>query len=220
MEVLKLKEILKGSKPAVIAVDLHRGHMDPKVATMPIPDDRVEHVMEKNEKFFNMCRELDIPIIHQLTLYRNKEEILSNPYWRETSGDPERPRKKVAEHQLADGPGVEVMPSLIKDGDYVIDTKKRYNCFLRTDLEFLLNTLEVDTLLVTGVNTNSCVLATSIDGNNRDFKVIVNEDCVDSIDGKEAHENALQMIRLAFGWVGSTDEIMEALKQNVNLEKA
>lgn len=210
-----MKNILKNSKPAVIAVDLHRGHLDPEVATMPIPSDRVDHVISENERFFNKCREFGIPIIHQLTLYRNKDEILSNPYWRETSGDPTKPRKRVAEHQLADGPGVEVMPTLIKDGDYVVDTKKRYNCFLRTDLEFLLNSLNVDTLLVTGVNTNSCVLATSIDGNNRDFKVIVNEDCVDSIDGKEAHENALQMIRLAFGWTATTDEIIEALNYNM-----
>lgn len=215
-----MKNILKDSKPAVIAVDLHRGHLDPEVATMPIPADRVDHVIKENERFFNKCRELGIPIIHQLTLYRNKDEILSNPYWRETSGDPTKPRKRVAEHQLADGPGVEVMPTLIKEGDYVVDTKKRYNCFLRTDLEFLLNSLEVDTLLVTGVNTNSCVLATSIDGNNRDFKVIVNEDCVDSIDGKEAHENALQMIRLAFGWTATTDEIVEALNENLKLTKA
>src|SRR5690625_1263781 len=207
-----MKNILKDSKPAVIAVDLHRGHLDPEVATMPIPADRVDHVIKENERFFNKCRELGIPIIHQLTLYRNKDEILSNPYWRETSGDPTKPRKRVAEHQLADGPGVEVMPTLIKDGDYVVDTKKRYNCFLRTDLEFLLNSLNVDTLLVTGVNTNSCVLATSIDGNNRDFKVIVNEDCVDTIDGKEAHESALQMIRLAFGWTATTDEVINAIK--------
>src|SRR5690625_4705150 len=157
-----MKNILKNTKPAVIAVDLHRGHLDPEVATMPIPTERCGPVISENERFFNQCRELGIPIIHQLTLYRNKEEILSNPYWRETSGDPNRPRKRVAEHQLADGPGVEVMPTLIKDGDFTIDTKKRYNCFKETDLDFLLKSLGVDTLFVTGVNMNSCVLATSI----------------------------------------------------------
>jgi len=212
-----MKELLKNARPAVIGVDLHRGHLDPEVATMPIPTERCAPIIKENEKFFNECRELGIPIIHQLTLYRNKKEILNNPYWRITSGDPTKPRKRVAEHQLVDGSGVEVMPSLIKEGDYTIDTKKRYNCFTETDLEFLLNALEIDTLLVTGINTNSCVLATAIGGNTRDFKVIVNKDCVDTIDGKEAHESALKMIDLAFGWTAKTDEIIEALSQNATV---
>jgi nicotinamidase-related amidase len=206
---MKLERILKGTKPAVIAIDLHRGHLDPEVATMPLPTEKCRPIIDANKRFFNRCRQLGIPVIHLVTLYRNEEEILSNPFWRAKNEDPNASRKNVGKHNLHYMPGVEVIPSLIKDGDHIVDTKKRYNCFRATDLEFLLRSMGVDTLLITGVNTNSCVLATSVDACNRDFKVVVVENCVDTMDGEEAHSAGLKVISTAFGWVMTSDEITE-----------
>jgi nicotinamidase-related amidase len=203
-----LKQILRSTKPAVVAIDLHRGHLDPEVATMPLAAEKCQSIINANEQFFNQCRQLEIPIIHLVTLYRNEEEILSNPFWRAKNEDPNVSRKNVGKHNLYYMPGVEVIPSLIKDGDHVVDTKKRYNCFRATDLEFLLRSMGIDTLLVTGVNTNSCVLATSVDACNRDFKVVVVEDCVDTMDGEEAHQAGLKVISTAFGWVMPSSDII------------
>jgi nicotinamidase-related amidase len=61
---------------------------------------------------------------------------------------------------------------------------------------------------MTGVNTNSCVLATTTAANVRDYAVIVVEDCVDSMDGPELHAAGLACIRTAFGFVMNTDEVM------------
>lgn len=204
-----MERILKGTKPAVVAIDLHRGHLDPEVATMPLAAEKCQPIIDANEKFFNRCRELKIPIIHVVTLYRNDQEILSNPFWRAKNEDPNATRKNVGKHNLFYMPGVEVIPDLIKDEDHVVNTKKRYNCFRATDLEFLLRSMDLNTLLVTGVNTNSCVLATSVDACNRDFKVVVVEDCVDTMDGEEAHEAGLKVISTAFGWVMKSAEITE-----------
>ncbi|WP_210238489.1 cysteine hydrolase family protein [Aquibacillus sediminis] len=204
--------INKDSKLAVIAIDLHRGHLDPEVATMPLPAEQSDVVIEANKRFFGECRNLNIPIIHVLTLYRNKEEILSNPAWRFKSEDPNATRNNVANHNLIGMPGTEIIPELLKEGDHVVDTKKRYNCFRSTDLEFLLHSLEVDTILLTGVNTNSCVLATTVDGSVKDFNAIVIEDCVDTMDGEELHEAALKVISTAFGWVRSSSEVIELVK--------
>ena len=66
-----------------------------------------------------------------------------------------------------------MMPGLLDAGDWVVNTKKRYDCFLGTDLDFLLRTHGINTLLITGVNTNSCVLATTTAANVRDYAVIV-----------------------------------------------
>jgi nicotinamidase-related amidase len=50
----------------------------------------------------------------------------------------------------------ELIPQLYDSGqDWVVNTKKRYNCFVETDLDFLLHTHGINTLLLTGVNTNS-----------------------------------------------------------------
>jgi len=111
-------------------------------------------------------------------------------------------------HNIIGGPGCTVMPQLFDARDLVVDTKKRYDCFLGTDLDFLLRSHGIDTVLISGVNTNSCVLATAAAANVRDYAVIVVEDCVDSMDGAGLHEAALACIRTAFGLVMKSDAVM------------
>ncbi len=193
---------------AVLAIDLHRGHLDPAVATMPLPEDVSKQVIENNRIFFEKCRRLNIPIIHLLTRYRSEQEILSNPAWRERSNDPNATRKNVAKHNLEGLPGVQVIPELWDDRDILIDTKKRYDCFVATDLDFVLKTMGITTLWVTGVNTNSCCLATSIDASCRDYDVTMVSECVDTMDGPEFHEMALKVFERAFGKVKTGDQLI------------
>jgi nicotinamidase-related amidase len=64
----------------------------------------------------------------------------------------------------------------------------------------LRTTLGVNTLLITGVNTNSCVIATAIAASTMDYAPIVISDCVNTCDGPEFHDQALSIIERAFGW--------------------
>jgi nicotinamidase-related amidase len=195
-------------KAAVVAIDLHRGHLDMAVATMPMSPDGAARVIAANARLFGWCRTGGIPVIHLVTGYRDAEEIRANPFWRTRAEDPAATRKHVMRHNLLGGPGCATMPQLLDPTDWVVATKKRYDCFLGTDLELLLRTHGINTLLVTGVNTNSCVLATVAAANVRDYSVIVVEDCVDTMDGPALHEAGLLCIRTAFGLVMSTDEVM------------
>lgn len=191
-----------------MAIDLHRGHLDPAVATMPLPADRAAVVVEANRRFFDGCRAAGIPIVHLVTRYRDAQEIRSNPFWRTRADDPAASRKHVERHNLDGGPGCEIMPGLHVAGDFVVDTKKRYDCFVATDLDFMLRRHGINTLLVTGVNTSSCVLATTIRANVLDYAAVCIEDCVDTIDGPSLHDAALACIRAAFGWVMTSDEAL------------
>ena len=195
-------------KAAVVAIDLHRGHLDMAVATMPTTPDVAARVIAANRRLFDWCRGAGIPVIHQVTSYRDVEEIRINPFWRTRAEDPNSTRKNAMRHNIIGGPGCTVMPQLLDASDFIVNTKKRYDCFLGTDLDFLLRSHGINTLLVTGVNTNSCVLATTTAANVRDYSVIVVEDCVDSMDGPELHKAGLACIRTAFGLVMNTDEVM------------
>lgn len=73
----------------------------------------------------------------------------------------------------------------------------------------MLKSHGITTLLITGVNTNSCVLATTTAANVRDYSVIVVEDCVDSMDGADLHAAGLLCIKTAFGFVMDTDAVMK-----------
>lgn len=198
-------------RPAVIAIDLHRGHMDPAVATMPLAPEKCGPVIEANRRFFDAARGRGIPVIHLLTMYRSVDEIRTNPFWRTRADDPKATRKNVERHNLAGGPGVEVMPELLAPSDWVIDSKRRYDCFIGSELEFCLQKNNINTLLITGVNTNSCVLATAVSACVRDFAAIVIKDCVDTMDGDAMHEAALACIGAAFGWTMTGSEALAAV---------
>ncbi len=198
-------------RPAVMTIDLHRGHLDPEVATMPLPDDISAAVLGANLALLGRAREAGIPAVHLVTSYRDESEIVSNPFWRSIA-DTSATRANNRRHNLEGGPGVALMPGVYQDGDAVLTTKKRYDCFLATDLEFVLRrSLDVNTLLIGGVNTNSCVLTTTTAASVRDFACIVVEECVDTMDGPDFHEAALKLIDRAFGWVMTIDEALAAV---------
>ena len=191
---------LDAIRAAVVAIDCHRGHLDPEVATMPAPPETARRIIEANRRFFERCRERGVPIIHLVTSYRDAAEIRANPFWRTRADDPNATRKNVERHNLQGSVGCEIIASLYdEERDWVIDTKKRYDCFVGTDLDFLLRSHGINTLLITGVNTNSCVLCTVAAANVRDYAPVVVEDCVDTMDGAELHADALLCIRTALG---------------------
>lgn len=196
--------------PAVVTIDLHRGHLDPDVATMPLPADVAARVVAANVAFLDAVRQRGVPVVHVVTGYHDVEEIASNPWWRHVA-DTSETRANVLRHQLPGSPGLELMPGLLDEKrDVVVQNKKRYDCFAATELDHVLRSRGVDTLLLTGVNTNSCVLATTIAANVRDYAAVVVEECVDTMD-PALHANALGIIRQAFGWVATTEQVVAAL---------
>ena len=199
-------------RPAVVTIDLHRGHLDPERATLPLPAETAGAVVAANIVFLDRARARGIPVIHVVTEYRRREEISSNPFWAAIA-ETEATRGNILRHNLPGSAGTELMPGISRPGDVVIGFKRRYDCFLGTDLEFTLRNLGANTLLITGVNTNSCVVATTIVASTKDFACIVIEDCVDTVDGPEFHEGALEIVRRAFGWTSKSDAVVEMLRE-------
>ncbi|WP_147916293.1 cysteine hydrolase family protein [Ruania zhangjianzhongii] len=195
---------------AVVTIDMHPGHLDPTVATMPLSADAAARVIEANRVLVDGARSHGLPVVHVVTAYHSREEIASNPWWSEVAGG-DATRANVLNHQLVSGNGLVVVPEILDpDHDIVILHKKRYDSFVATELDHVLRSRGVGTLLLTGVNTNSCVLATTVAANARDYAPIVVSDCVDTMD-PALHEPALAIIRQAFGWVATAEEILEAL---------
>jgi nicotinamidase-related amidase len=199
-----------GPKAAIVAIDLHRGHLDMEVATMPTSPEVAKQVIAANKRLFDWARTVNIPIVHLLTQYRDVQEIASNPFWRTRAEDPQATRKNVLRHNIEGMPSVAIVPELYdRERDFVVDTKKRYDCFIGTDLDFTLRSHGINTLLITGVNTNSCVLATTTAANVRDYAVIVVKDCVETMDGAALHEAGLLCIKTAFGFVLDSNEVQK-----------
>jgi biuret amidohydrolase len=197
---------------AVVSIDMHRGHLDPAVATMPLPAERCEPLLERTRALFEAVRLVGVPIVHVVTTYRDEAEISSSPIWLVKSKDASATRRNALRHNLEGGPGTELMPGLHRAGEPLLTTKKRYSSFLGTELDWLLRSrLNADTLILVGVNTNTCVLCAAFEACNRDYRVIVASDCVDTMDGPDLHSFALQTISVSLGWTWNNASITEAL---------
>lgn len=201
---------LSARRVAVVTIDVHRGHLDPAVATMPLPAEVSARVVAANIQLVEAARERNIPVVHVVTSYHGVQEIASNPWWSAVA-DTDATRRNVLRHQLPGSPGLEVMPEVLdREYDIVVRNKKRYDCFHASELDHVLRARGIDTVLVTGVNTNSCVLATTVSGNARDYAMVVVEECVETMD-PALHQAALSVIRQAFGWVATIKEVVSAL---------
>ncbi len=203
---------LDPSRTALVAVDMHRGHLDPAVATLPLAAERCGPVIKRAAALFADLRARGVPVVHVVTEYRDAAEIAVNPFWQAAHDDPSKARKGVLGHNLAGSAGTEIIPELHDPRDLVVRSKKRYSVFTPTDLEFVLRRrLGADTVILAGVNTTTCVLCAAFEATNRDFRVIVAADAVDSMDGEEMHRFALRLIAAAIGWPLTNDEILRAL---------
>jgi len=73
--------------------------------------------------------------------------------------------------------GAEVIDELpIMEGDVVLP-KRRFSAFFKTDLDMTLRTLGIETIAVTGLTTEVCVLSTLLDGLANDFNSVLISDC-------------------------------------------
>jgi len=71
--------------------------------------------------------------------------------------------------------------------------KPKHSGFFSTTLDILLSYLEVETLILTGLTANNCVLFTANDAYMRGYRVIVPSDCVASASESETQMGLAQM---------------------------
>ena len=124
--------------------------------------------------------------------------------------------KKLIEHCLTESErGREIVEKLLPDEDDYFVLKPKHSGFFFTTLEVLLDYLKVETLVLTGVAGNICILFTASDAFMRDFKVIVPPDCIAS-NTPELNEQALQQVKTVLDGrlIASTDLDWQALKQD------
>lgn len=198
-------------KTAILTVDLHHGHLDPEIATLPVESNTAAEVLDHAETLVTRARNAGYPILHVTTGYRDAAEILSNPKWSSTEASEGDSRESISEHNIIGSKGLEIMPELLEEEDIVLQPKKRYSPFLNTDLEFVLRNRDIGRLIIAGVNTNTCVQCTCFEATNRDYEVVVVEECVASMDGEEFDRIGLMNIDQALGAVRSLDDTLEFL---------
>jgi len=224
VDTLKARLRLNLSTTAIVAVDMHRGHLDPAIATMPATPEDCASVISYSKDLLDFARGQGISVIHVIMIQRNipgfGAEGLNLKFWQalheianaENRLTPGR-KSTAADHNLEGSPGTQIIPELLQPSDYVINNKKRLDCFYGTDLEILLRVLKTETMVLIGINTNTCVLNTAFTACNRDFQVVVISDCVASMYGRDLHVLGLENIKRCLGYVLTVQEFKEKVAE-------
>lgn len=211
-------------RTAILAVDVHRGHLDPEMGTMPVAPEDATRVRAACARLLAGARAFHVPVVYVLLTYRRTTppglESMGNPFWRavEAARESMTPggRSTIVHHNQEGSPQTETPPELVpQPGDYVIRSKKRLSAFYGTELDVLLRALETETVIIVGINTNTCVLCTAFDAFNRDLRVIVASDAVASMYGEDLHVFGLENLKRCLGWVLTTGEILAALRGEI-----
>jgi nicotinamidase-related amidase len=84
-----------------------------------------------------------------------------------------------------------------KKSDYFV-LKPKHSGFFSTTLDTLLEYLHAQTVIVTGLTTDRCVLFTASDAHMRDFHLVVPSDCC-AAETAENHDQAISMIERVLG---------------------
>jgi ureidoacrylate peracid hydrolase len=90
-----------------------------------------------------------------------------------------------------------------------IVVKHRYSAFVDTDLQLILRSKGIQSVILTGVATNVCVESTARDAFMRDYYVTFASDCSATFT-QEKHDATLRNMADHFGVVATSDEIVEA----------
>jgi ureidoacrylate peracid hydrolase len=99
-------------------------------------------------------------------------------------------------------------------GDPVV-TKHRFSAFYNTDLELILRSCAIETLVLTGVTTDTCIESTARDAYFRDFFVVIPRECV-GCQSVERQEGALQRLDRQYGEVVALKDILRTWTRAAN----
>jgi nicotinamidase-related amidase len=112
--------------------------------------------------------------------------------------------ERCLEAHVCGRPVVEQLPP--EDDDYFV-LKPKHSAFFQTNLELLLKYLGVDTLIMTGMAGDICVLFSANDAYMRDFRIIVPPDCTASEDADKNRQVLMFMGRVLKAEITPSTEI-------------
>ncbi|MGB8649683.1 MAG: cysteine hydrolase [Mycobacteriales bacterium] len=97
-----------------------------------------------------------------------------------------------------------------QDGDIVIEGKRGLDTFASTNLDFILRSKGITTLVLGGFLTNCCVESTMRSGYENGYQVITLSDCV-AATSMEEHDNALRYDYPMFSTPMTSTEFIDAV---------
>lgn len=110
--------------------------------------------------------------------------------------------------------------SLDVAADDIIVNKPRYGAFFGTDLELILRSRGVNTVIISGIATNICCETTAREAAQRDFRVLFLSDGtatkeMNGVAAAELQRATCASLGMVFAKITTIDEVIDALRPQV-----
>jgi len=162
-------------------------------------------MLAKTKDLVRAAREAGATIMHApITFAEGYHEISSHPYGI---------LKGVVDGNafVKDSWGAAIVDELTpQPGDIVVEGKRGLDTFASTNLDFILRSKGIGTIVLGGFLTNCCVESTMRTGYENGYRVITVTDCT-AATSPEEHQNAIRFDYPMFSLPVSADEVVAAL---------
>jgi nicotinamidase-related amidase len=209
-------------KTVILTVDMQRDYLDRTVASLPVDVDEAERVLTNSKDLLDFARGRKIPVIHVYSTRRGVEidrGFSSGGYAYSIAGaaaglsqNPNAGPRTIPD-RIIGSPQAEVPAVLVDPSDIHVATKRTADGYQYSELDMLMERVfRPECVVLTGVNTDTCVYSTTFSTANRGYKPIVIRDCVASMRGKDRHEMALTLMSGSIAWVVGLDEFKQKVR--------
>lgn len=205
----ELSELVDASHTALVVVDVQRDFCLPGGAfdRLGIDMSMYPAMLERLGRLLEGARAAGVLVIYiQMTTLPDRR-IESPAQIRFNMRLHARATDGPLEYALDGTPGQEIAPQIAPvDGDLVVK-KYRSSGFWGTNLDMLLRSNGIKSLVLTGCTTEGCVESTARDALFCDYYVVIPEDAVAS-DDREQHDASLLLMRHRFD-IATSERVLE-----------
>ena len=171
-------------RPALLVIDMQRrflehGHAE-KLARVPA-------LIANTNALIDFFHERDLPVILVQVVHK-----ADGSTWNQWMREHDVPALIEGTPEAEEHPDVH-----LRDTDIVV-RKTRHSAFIRTDLDDILRSRGIDTLVLAGFSTDLCVGLTTIEAYERDFRIMLAGDAILGTNPK-AGNAMLDYLRTHFG---------------------
>jgi ureidoacrylate peracid hydrolase len=168
-------------------------------------------VVERINRLASVCREVGIPVFHlRHTLPDGLDSgVLGEIFPFVNEGFLDRDSEPVAFHK-----------DLVRDAADILLEKPHYGGFYDTNLELLLRRRGIDSIIITGIETNVCCETTAREAMVRDFRVFFLSDGTTTCGVKGLSREEVQRATLAtlgnnFAQILSVDDMIQQIEHAI-----
>ncbi|MGH7848044.1 MAG: isochorismatase family cysteine hydrolase [Candidatus Binatia bacterium] len=167
-----------------------------------------EELISSNKRLIEASRAANVPVIFTHTARKAGE-----PRYLKHFVPPigHRARTYKAESLIEGTWGDEIIDELKPLPNEQVISKKRRSAFLNTPLDLILRSMDVTTLVVTGIGTPGCVESTVRAAFDLDYYIVMPRECTSTTDGREQKDRALLHIGATCAVVSTLEKVMSAM---------